>query len=174
MCCPTGSTASVTTASSPMPTGPTTSHWPVSSSASPTQPRRAARAAAPMVVTKAKLEHLSLLRRAYDHCRDLRTRLPAATVAQSSNRLRQLMTSTLLPPSHIAAPVPGRYLIGDGYPPPTATVSAAFDRQNAERSLRDHRSDPAHGDQTQRRGDYSPVVPVRNRKIRACTGAKSP
>ena len=29
------------------------------------------------------------------------------------------MTSTLLSPSHIAAPVPGRYLIGDGYPPPS-------------------------------------------------------
>jgi hypothetical protein len=51
------------------------------------------------------VEHLPLLRRAYDYCRDLRTRLPAATVAQSSNRLRQLMTSTLLSPSHIAAPV---------------------------------------------------------------------
>jgi hypothetical protein len=98
----------------------------------------------------------------------------AATVAQSSYRLRQLMTSTLLSPSHIAAPVPGRYLIGDGYPPPTATVRAAFDRQNANRSLQDHRSDPAHRDQNQPRGDYSPVVPVPNRKISACTGAKSP
>jgi hypothetical protein len=121
-----------------------------------------------------RAEYLSLLRRAYGHRRDFRTRLPAATVAQSSNRLRQFMTSTLLPPSHIAAPVPDRYLIADGHPPPTATVGAAFDRQSADRSLQDHRSDPAHGDQTQRRGDYSTVVPVRNRKIRACTGAKSP
>src|SRR5580704_6563648 len=121
-----------------------------------------------------RAEYLSLLRRAYGHRRDFRTRLPAATVAQSSNRLRQFMTSTLLPPSHIAAPVPGRYLIADGHPPPTATFGAAFGRQKAERSLQDHRSDPAHGDQTQRRGDYSPVVPVRNRKIRARTGAKSP
>ena len=121
-----------------------------------------------------RAEYLSLLRRAYGHRRDFRTRLPAATVAQSSNRLRQFMTSTLLPPSHIAAPVPDRYLIADGHPPPTATVGAAFDRQSADRSLRDRRSDPAHGDQTQRRGDYSTVVPVRNRKIRACTGAKSP
>src|SRR5580704_2637004 len=121
-----------------------------------------------------RAEYLSLLRRAYGHRRDFRTRLPAATVAQSSNRLRQFMTSTLLPPSHIAAPVPGRYLIADGHPPPTATVGAAFGRQKAERSLQDHRSDPAHGDQTQRRGDYSTVVPVRNRKIRARTDAKSP
>ena len=34
------------------------------------------------------------------------------------------MISTLRSPSHIAAPVPGRYLTGDGFPPPTATVSA--------------------------------------------------
>jgi hypothetical protein len=119
-----------------------------------------------------RTEYLSLLRRAYGHRRDLRARLPAATVAQSNNRLRQLMTSALPSPSHIAAPVPGRYLIADGYPPPT--VSAAFDRQNAHRSRQDHRSDPAHRDQTQRRRDYSTVVPGRNRKIRPYTGAKSP
>src|SRR6202048_2400550 len=65
-----------------------------------------------------RAEHLALLRRAYDHHRDLRTGLPASTVAHSSNRARQLMTSTLLSPSHIAAPVRGRYLTADGYPPP--------------------------------------------------------
>ena len=119
-------------------------------------------------------EERSLLRWAYGHRRDLPTRLPAATVAHSSNRLRQLMISTLRSPSHIAAPVPGRCLTGDGFPPPTATVSADFHRQNADRSLQDHRSDPAHGDQNQRCGDYSALVPVRNRKIRAYTGAKSP
>jgi len=30
------------------------------------------------------------------------------------------MTSTLLPPSHIAAPISGRCLIGDACPPPIA------------------------------------------------------
>ena len=51
---PDGSTASVITASSPMPTGPATSHWPASSSACPTQPHRAGRATAPKVVRKTK------------------------------------------------------------------------------------------------------------------------
>ena len=84
------------------------------------------------------------------------------------------MTSALLSPSHIAALVPGRYHAGDGYPPPTATVSPAFDRENADPSLQDHASDPAHSDQNQRRGDYSTVVPVPNRGIRAYIDAKSP
>jgi hypothetical protein len=36
----------------PMPTGPAISHWPAGFSAYPTQPRRAARATAPKIVTK--------------------------------------------------------------------------------------------------------------------------
>jgi hypothetical protein len=160
-------------ASSPMPTGPPISHWPAGSSAHPTPVERRERRHRKSS-RRPRVERLSLLRRAYDHHRDLRTRLPAAAVPDPIDRARQLMTSMLLSPSHIAEPVPGRYLIGDGYPPPTATVRAPSIAKNAERSLQDHRSDPAHGDETQGRGDYSPVVPVRNRKIRACTGAKSP
>jgi hypothetical protein len=99
-----------------------------------------------------RVERLPLLRRAYDHHRDLRTRLPAAAVARPIDRARQLMTSTLLSPSHIAAPLPGRYRTGDGYPLPTEAVSAAFDRQNADPSLQDYGSDPAHSDQNQPRG----------------------
>jgi hypothetical protein len=57
--------------------------------------------------------------------------------------LRHLMTSTLLPPSHIAPPVSRRCLIGDACPPPIATVGPAVDRQNGDRSLQDHRSDPS-------------------------------
>ena len=91
-----------------------------------------------------------------------------------SSVARQLMTSTLLSPSHIAAPVPGRHHTGDGYPPPTATVSTASDCQNADPSLQDHGSDPAHSNLNQRRGDYSTVVPVPNRTIRAYIDAKSP
>jgi len=37
------------------------------------------------------------------------------------------MTITPLSPSPIAAPVPGRYHTGDGDPPPTQSVSAAFE-----------------------------------------------
>jgi hypothetical protein len=84
------------------------------------------------------------------------------------------MTIALLSPSHIAAPAPGRYLNGDGYTPPAVTVGAAVDHQNADPSLPDHGSDLARGDQSQRRDDYSAVVSVRNRKMRANTGAKSP
>src|SRR5438132_4950158 len=58
------------------------------------------------------------------------------------------MTITPLSPSPIAAPVPGRYHTGDGDPPPTQSVSAAFDGQNADPSLQDHGSDPAHSDLT--------------------------
>ena len=51
---PTGSTASVITASSPMPTGPPISQWPATSSAYPSQPRRPMRAIALKVVTTTK------------------------------------------------------------------------------------------------------------------------
>src|SRR5258708_31547252 len=90
---------------------------------------------APWSAESDRAEYLSLLRWAYGHRRDLPARLPAATVAHSSNPLRQLMISTLRSPSHIAAPVPGRCLTGDGLPPPTATVSADFHRHNADPPL---------------------------------------
>src|SRR6476620_5108828 len=84
------------------------------------------------------------------------------------------MTVTPLSPSPIAAPVPGRYHTGDGDPPPTQSVSAAFDGQNPDPSLQDHGSDPAHSDLNQRRGDYSTVAPVPTRRIRAYIGATPP
>src|SRR6516165_6630773 len=46
-----------------------------------------------------RVERLSLLRRAYDHHRDLCARLPAAAVASPSDRARQFMTLTPLSPS---------------------------------------------------------------------------
>src|SRR5215471_21554688 len=54
MSCPTDFIASVTTASSPMPTGPTTLHWPAASSSYPTQLRRAGRAITPKMVATTK------------------------------------------------------------------------------------------------------------------------
>jgi hypothetical protein len=54
MSCPTDLIASVTTGSSPMPTGPTTLHWPAGSSPYPTQPRRAGRAFTPKMVATTK------------------------------------------------------------------------------------------------------------------------
>src|SRR5580693_436620 len=174
MSCPTGSTASVTTASSPTPTGPTTSHWPAGSSAYQTRLPGALTAIARAVVTKTKSGIFVLA--AVGVWSPSRPSNPAASrdcrpVQQSASTAHDQHAPVAIPHCR---PGSGRYLIADGHPPPTATVSAAFDRQKAERSLQDHRSDPAHGDQTQRRGDYSPVVPVRNRKIRARTDAKSP
>ena len=64
------------------------------------------------------------------------------------------------------AGVSGTSVLAVSAPPSTA--------KTPERSLEDQRSDPAHGDQNQRRSDYSAVVAFRNRKIRAYAGAKSP
>ena len=51
-----------------------------------------------------RVERLSLLRRAHDYHRDLRTRLPAAVVAYPVDRARQFMTMTPLSPSPNTAP----------------------------------------------------------------------
>src|SRR5215469_9477849 len=60
MSCPTDFIASVTTASSPMPTGPTTLHWPAGSSPYPSQLRRAGRAITPKMVATTKTGMLAL------------------------------------------------------------------------------------------------------------------
>ena len=57
---PTDFIASVTTASSPMPTGPTTLPWPAGSSPYPTQLRRAGRAITPKMVAMTKTGMLAL------------------------------------------------------------------------------------------------------------------
>ncbi len=78
--------------------------------------RRAATATAPKIAhDRQRVEHLSLLRRAYDHHRDLRTRLPAAAVAHPIDRARQLMTITPVSPSPIIASVRRRYLTGTAH-----------------------------------------------------------
>src|ERR1700758_721940 len=60
MSCPTDFIASVTTASSPMPTAPTTLHWPAGSSPYPTQLRRAGRAITPKMIPPTKTGMLAL------------------------------------------------------------------------------------------------------------------
>ena len=82
---------------------------------------------------------MSLLRRAYDHRRDLWTWLPAAALAHPSNRARQLVTNTLLSPSPVTAPLRRRHLTGDANARSTAILNAAFHRQSADHSLRHHR-----------------------------------
>src|SRR5215469_167816 len=105
-----------------------------------------------------RVERLSLLWRAHNYHRDLRTRLPAAAVASPSDRARQFMTVTPLSPSPITASVRRRYLTGTGHASPKATVSAAFGRQNLQHRLPDHQADRTRGDQTQRPPGRSTVV----------------
>src|SRR5438477_693129 len=115
-----------------------------------------------------RVERLPLLRRAYDHHRDLRTRLPAAAVTHPIDRARQLMTSTLFSPSRIAAPVPGRYPhcrrrpsanASLSVPPSTAKTHIPY--YEATVQILEHR------DLNQLRGHYSTVVPAPNRNISA-------
>jgi hypothetical protein len=96
----------------------------------------------------------------------LRTRLPTPALAHPINRLRQLVTNSLLSPSPITVPVPPRYLTDAGHAPPATTASAAFHRQNADHSIRDRRSDRTQADQNQHRGTNSTALPARNRAIK--------
>ena len=105
-----------------------------------------------------RVERLPLLRRAYDHHRDLRTRLPAAAVAYPTDRARQFMTITPLSPSPITDSARRRHLTGTGHTSPTATVSAAFSRQNLEHRVPDPCADRIHGGQNQRSAGHSTVV----------------
>ena len=84
------------------------------------------------------------------------------------------MTSTLLSPSRIAAPIPGQYPHWHGDPPPTQSVSTAFD---PTMHLPYHKATILileHRDLNQWRGDYSTVVPVPKQSISAYIDAKSP
>jgi hypothetical protein len=88
--------------------------------------------------------------------------------------LDELVTNTLLSPSPVTAPLRRRHLTGDANARSTAIVNAAFHRQNPDHSARHHPSDHTRGNQNCRHGTRSAVLPVRNRKIRANAGAKSP
>src|SRR5215831_7146553 len=121
-----------------------------------------------------RLECLSLLRRADDHHRDLRTRLPAPPVAPTVNRPRQFMTNTLVSPTPAAPPVRHRDLAGGAHPQPTATASAAFARENPNPTARHH---PSHGTQTDQDhppATHAPGVPVRNPTSDSEPRVKSP
>src|SRR6516225_7431221 len=109
MCYLTDFTASVTTAFSPMPTEPTTSHWPASSSACP-QRRRAVTATAPKRVTQTKSGTLVLA--AVGGWSPSRPSNPAASLGCGPARQSASTThdQDILSPSPIAAPVRHRYL----------------------------------------------------------------
>ena len=121
-----------------------------------------------------RVERLSLLRRAHDYHRDLRTRLPAAVVAYPVDRARQFMTMTPLSPSPNTAPTRRRYLTGSAHASPTATLGATFGRQNLEHRIPNHRVDPTQGGQNQRPAGRSTVVLSRTHKSDQAAAANSP
>jgi len=84
------------------------------------------------------------------------------------------MTITPLSPSPIIASVRTRYLTGIGYAPPTATVSAAFGRQNLEHRIPDHRADRMQGGQNQCPAGHSTVVLSGTDKSDQAAAANSP
>ena len=120
-----------------------------------------------------RVERLSLLRRAHDYHRDLRTRLPAAVVAYPVDRARQFMTMTPLSPSPNTAPTQRRYLTGSAHASPTATLDATFGRQNLEHRIPDHRADPIQSGQTQRPAGRLTVVLSRTHKSDQAAAANS-
>ena len=105
-----------------------------------------------------RVERLSLLWRAHDYHRDLRTRLPAAAVASPSDRARQFMTVIPLSPCPITVSVRRRSLTGTGHASPKATVSAAFGRQNLQHRMPNHHADRTQSGQNQRLAGHSTVV----------------
>jgi hypothetical protein len=121
-----------------------------------------------------RVERLSLLRRAHDYHRDLRTRLPAAAVVYPIDRVRQFMTVTTLSPSLATAPIRRRYLTGSAHASPTATLGTTFGRQNLEHRIPDHRADPIQGTQNRRPAGHSTVVLLRARQVKSSASAKSP
>src|SRR6516165_7213167 len=161
MSCPTDFIASVTTGSSPMPTGPTTLHWPPAPQRTRLGPVEPGARCRRKSSRRPRLECLSLLRRADDHHRDLRTRLPAPPVAPTVNRPRQFMTNTLVSPPSAAPPVRHRDLAGSAHPQPTATASAAFARENPNPTAQRGPSHDTQTDQDHPRATHAPSVPVR-------------
>jgi hypothetical protein len=84
------------------------------------------------------------------------------------------MTITPLSPSPITASVRRRYLTGTCHASPTATVSAAFGRQNLELPTPDHRADPIQGGQNQHLAGRSTVVLSETDKSDQAAAAHSP
>jgi hypothetical protein len=68
------------------------------------------------------------------------------------------MTITPLSPSPITAAIRRPYLTGTGQALPTATLSAAFGRQNLEHRMPDHPADRIQGRQNRRPAGHSTLV----------------
>src|SRR6516225_2380719 len=157
MSCPTDFIASVTTASSPMPTGPTTLHWSAGSSPYPTQLRRAGRAITPKMVATTKTGMLALA--AAGGCSSSRPSNPAASPASGPSPRSGSIAHEQHPvvTAPIALPVRRRYPAGasaDG------TLSLGLGRQNPDASAPRHEAHGTHANQNHRpRYPFKPAVP---------------
>jgi hypothetical protein len=95
-------------------------------------------------------------------------------VADPIDRARQFMTITPLSPSPNTAPVRRRYLTGSAHASPTATLGAAFDRQNLQHQTPDHRNNPIQSAQTRRPPGRSTVVLSGTHKSDQAAATNSP
>ena len=105
-----------------------------------------------------RVERLSLLRRAHDHHRDLRTRVPAAAMAHPIDRARQFMTITppLAIPHHRSHPasLSHRQRPRFAHSDPRRHLRPT----NLQHQTPDHRTNPIQSAQTQRPPGRSTVV----------------
>ena len=134
--------ASVTTASSPMPTGPTTLHWPAGSSPYSTQLRRAGRAITPKMVATTKTGMLALA--AADGCSSSRPSNPAASPASGPSPRSGSIAHEQHPvvTAPIAPPVRQRYPAGNSHTLPMAPSASTSAAKTPDPSARRHE---AHG-----------------------------
>src|SRR6516165_6328866 len=126
MSCPTDFIASVTTASSPMPTGPATLHWPAGSSSYPTQLRRAGRAITPKMVATTKTGMLALAAAGSSSRPSNPAASPASGPSPRSRSIAHEQHPVVAAP--IAPPVRRRYPAGNSHTlpmAPSASTSAA-------------------------------------------------
>src|SRR5215469_12025574 len=155
MSCPTDFIASVTTASSPMPTGPTTLHWPAGSSPYPSQLRRAGRAITPKMVATTKTGMLALA--AAGGSSSSRPSNPAASPASGPSPRSGSIAHAQYPV--VTAPIapPVQPHSADG------TLSLDLRRQNPDPSTRRHGT---HGNQNHRpRYPFKPAVPSESGQV---------
>src|SRR6516165_12666539 len=121
-----------------------------------------------------RVQRLSLLRRADDHRRGLRTRLPAPLLARPLDRARQLMSNTLL------SPFPSLRLSDDDIPPATATLCRWHPQPRPRPPKPRSFSTPARGPRHARQAKSPTPLPtqagssVRERTSRAQPRLKSP
>src|SRR5215472_6772353 len=166
MSCPTDFIASVTTASSPMPTGPTTLHWPAGSSPYPTQLGRAGRAITPKMVATTKTGMLALA--AAGGRSSSRPSNPAASPASGPSPRSGSIAHEQHPvvTAPIALPVRRRYPAGNSHTLPMAPSASTSTAKTPDPSARRHEAHGTHANQNHRpRYPFKPAVPSESSQV---------